>query len=98
MKRMAVVLSSAILLAIGVMPAVAQDKYPSKPIKVVVPFGPGSATDIVMRIVGEHMRPILGQPVLLENKPGASGIISIHNTPHSPPDATTLPTSNHAPT
>jgi tripartite-type tricarboxylate transporter receptor subunit TctC len=72
----------------------AQDKYPSKPIKVVVPFGPGSATDIVMRIVGEHMRPILGQPVVIENKPGAFGIIAIEDMARSRPDGYTLQIGN----
>jgi tripartite-type tricarboxylate transporter receptor subunit TctC len=70
----------AVLATLGLMiagPAVAQDKFPSKPIKIVVPFGPGSATDIVIRIVGEQMRQILGQNVLVENKPGAFGIIAI---------------------
>jgi tripartite-type tricarboxylate transporter receptor subunit TctC len=72
----------------------AQDKYPSKPIKVVVPFGPGSATDIVMRIVGEHMRPILGQPVVIENKPGAFGILAIEEMARSRPDGYTLQIGN----
>jgi tripartite-type tricarboxylate transporter receptor subunit TctC len=72
----------------------AQDKYPSKPVKVVVPFGPGSATDIVMRIVGEHMRQILGQPVVIENKPGAFGIIAIEDMARSKPDGYTLQIGN----
>src|SRR3954463_12128360 len=71
-----------------------QDKYPSKPVKVVVPFGPGSATDIVMRIVGEHMRPILGQPVVIENKPGAFGIIAIEDMARARPDGYTLQIGN----
>src|SRR5215831_5602397 len=75
MKRLSILL--LLVFAVGGTTASAQDKYPSKPIKVVVPFGPGSATDIVMRIVGEQMRPILGQPVLVENKPGAFGILAI---------------------
>jgi tripartite-type tricarboxylate transporter receptor subunit TctC len=89
-----VLLSAAFLVTIGVMPVAAQDKYPSKPVKVVVPFGPGSATDIVMRIVGEHMRPILGQPVLIENKPGAFGIIAIEDMARSRPDGYTLQIGN----
>src|SRR5882757_622180 len=80
----------ALFLAVGGVPTHAQDKYPSKPVKVVVPFGPGSATDIVMRIVGEQMRAILGQPVLIENKPGAFGIIAIEDMARSRPDGYTL--------
>jgi len=59
-----------------------------------VPFGPGSATDIVMRIVGEHMRPILGQPVVIENKPGAFGILAIEEMARSRPDGYTLQIGN----
>src|SRR5262249_10248710 len=91
MKRLIVLL--LLVFAYGI-PASAQDKYPSKPIKVVVPFGPGSATDIVMRIVGEHMRPILGQPVVIENKPGAFGILAIEDMARSKPDGYTLQIGN----
>src|SRR5256886_8586842 len=91
MKRLAILL---LVLAVGSATATAQDKYPSKPIKVVVPFGPGSATDIVMRIVAEQMRPILGQPVLVENKPGAFGILAIEEMTRSKPDGYTLQIGN----
>ena len=91
MKRLTVLL--LLVFACGTA-ASAQDKYPSKPIKVVVPFGPGSATDIVMRIVGEHMRPILGQPVVIENKPGAFGILAIEEMARSRPDGYTLQIGN----
>src|SRR5438876_2492775 len=90
MKR----LTLLILLALAATTAAAQDKYPAKPIKVVVPFGPGSATDIVMRIVGEQMRPILGQPVVIENKPGAFGILAIEEMARSKPDGYTLQIGN----
>src|ERR1700751_719530 len=83
-----------LLLAPGGADATAQDKYPAKPVKVVVPFGPGSATDIVMRIVGEQMRPILGQPLLIEKKPGAFGILAIEEMARSKPDGYTLQIGN----
>ncbi len=79
-----------LVLALGGADATAQDKYPAKPVKVVVPFGPGSATDIVMRIVGEQMRPILGQPLLIENKPGAFGILAIEEMARSKPDGSAI--------
>jgi tripartite-type tricarboxylate transporter receptor subunit TctC len=94
MKRLGALVLPAFLLAIVGPEAAAQDKYPSKPVKVVVPFGPGSATDIVIRIVGEHMRPILGQPVVVENKPGAFGIIAIEEMARSKPDGYTLQIGN----
>jgi tripartite-type tricarboxylate transporter receptor subunit TctC len=94
MKRLDILALSACFLAVGGSQVAAQDKYPAKPIKVVVPFGPGSATDIVMRIVGEHMRPILGQPVVIENKPGAGGIIAIEEMVRARPDGYTLQVGN----
>jgi tripartite-type tricarboxylate transporter receptor subunit TctC len=94
MQRLSMLLLSAAVLAAGGIEVAAQDKYPSKPVKVVVPFGPGSATDIVIRIVGEHMRPILGQPVVIENKPGAFGIIAIEDMARARPDGYTLQIGN----
>jgi tripartite-type tricarboxylate transporter receptor subunit TctC len=89
------ILCLSVLVFVVVGSAVhAQDKYPSKPVKVVVPFGPGSATDIVIRIVGENMRPILGQPVVIENKPGAFGIIAIEDMARARPDGYTLQIGN----
>lgn len=92
MKRLGLLF--LLVFAVSGVEAAAQDKYPSKPIKVVVPFGPGSATDIVIRIVGEHMRPILGQPVVIENKPGAFGILAIEEMARSRPDGYTLQIGN----
>src|SRR6266700_6683804 len=92
MKRLGLLF--LLVFAVSGVEVAAQDKYPSKPIKVVVPFGPRSATDIVMRIVGEHMRPILGQPVVIENKPGAFGILAIEEMARSRPDGYTLQIGN----
>jgi tripartite-type tricarboxylate transporter receptor subunit TctC len=92
MKRLGVMLLAGLFVAVGA--AQAQDKYPTKPVKVVVPFGPGSATDIVIRIVGEHIRPILGQPFVVENKPGAFGIIAVEEMARSRPDGYTLQVGN----
>jgi tripartite-type tricarboxylate transporter receptor subunit TctC len=94
MRRLGLILFAAACLALGGPAADAQDKFPVKPIKVVVPFGPGSATDIVIRIVGEHIRPILGQPFVIENKPGAFGIIAIEEMARARPDGYTLQIGN----
>jgi tripartite-type tricarboxylate transporter receptor subunit TctC len=89
MKRLiAAVFSSLCLVAGGA--AVAQDKYPSKPVKIVVPYAPGGATDITSRLFGEHMKNILGQPFVVENKPGAFGILGIEEMARSKPDGYTL--------
>src|ERR1044071_803501 len=80
--------------AIVCTPAQAQDKYPSKPVKVEVPFGAGSATDIVIRIVGDQLRHELGQQFVIENKPGAFGILAIEEMLKSKPDGYTLQIGN----
>ena len=77
MKRLHLILMSAIAVACGASAVAAQDKYPSKPVRVMVPFAAGSATDITIRIVGEQMRQQTGHGFLVENKPGAFGIIAI---------------------
>jgi len=87
-------LLAAACLIMGAAATQAQDKYPSKPIKVLVPYGPGSATDIAIRIVGEEMRHTLGQPVIVENKPGAFGIIAIEEMARAKPDGYTLQVGN----
>jgi tripartite-type tricarboxylate transporter receptor subunit TctC len=71
-----------------------QDKYPSKAVKILVPYGPGGATDIVARIVGEHLRDVLGQSFYVENKPGGYGMIAIEDLARSRPDGYTLMVGN----
>jgi tripartite-type tricarboxylate transporter receptor subunit TctC len=72
--------------------------YPSKPIRIIVPFTPGSATDVMARIVGERLHAAWGQPVFVENKPGAGGSIGIRDTARADPDGYTLAvvSSGHA--
>ena len=64
--------------------------YPSKPIRIIIPFATGSATDTVGRVFGEKLSTLLGQPVLIENKAGATGIIAADLVAKSTPDGYTL--------
>jgi tripartite-type tricarboxylate transporter receptor subunit TctC len=89
----AVSLLLAFGITVGSAPARA-DKYPSKPVKIVVPYAPGGATDIVARILGEQLRQILGQSFVVENKPGANGIVAINELAGSRPDGYTLMIGN----
>ncbi|WP_206735197.1 tripartite tricarboxylate transporter substrate binding protein [Bosea sp. Tri-44] len=83
-------LSTAAMLATGLaLPAAAQD-FPAKNIKFVVPFAAGSATDALARILGEHLSRTLGRPIVVENLPGASGIIAAQNVVRADPDGHTL--------
>jgi tripartite-type tricarboxylate transporter receptor subunit TctC len=81
-------------LAVTGRPAPAQDKFPSKPVKILVPYAPGGATDIVSRIVGEQMRNLLGQSFVVENKPGAFGILAIEEMARSRADGYTIQVGN----
>jgi tripartite-type tricarboxylate transporter receptor subunit TctC len=64
--------------------------YPSKPIRVIVPFTPGSATDVMGRLVAERLTAAWGQPVIVDNKPGAGGTIGIRETARAEPDGYTI--------
>ncbi len=82
------------LLSVAASSAVATgalaQAYPSKPIRIVVPTGAGGITDIVARIVGARLSERLGQPVLIDNRPGASGIIGTEVAARAAPDGYTL--------
>ena len=64
--------------------------WPSKPIKWVVPFAPGGTTDILARTIGEKLSVTLGQPIIVENKPGAGGGVGAEQVAKSPPDGYTI--------
>jgi tripartite-type tricarboxylate transporter receptor subunit TctC len=81
------------MMAVAVNPAVAQsaaDKYPDKPIKIIVPFPPGGSTDTLGRAIAQKLQEKWGQPVLVENRPGASTLIGSTAVAKSPPDGYTL--------
>jgi tripartite-type tricarboxylate transporter receptor subunit TctC len=72
----------------------AQERFPDRPIRVLVPYAPGGATDIVARVVGQEMQRALGQAVVIENKPGAAGILAIEQMARSRPDGYTVMIGN----
>lgn len=79
------------VVASGFAASVAQAQaYPSKPIRIVVPTGAGGITDIVARVVGARLSERVGQPVMIDNRPGASGIIGTEVAARAPPDGYTL--------
>jgi tripartite-type tricarboxylate transporter receptor subunit TctC len=93
MKFLTALMATVLALGFGA-PASAQDKYPSKPVKIVVPYAPGGGTDITARVFGDQLKNILGQQFVVENKPGAFGILAIEEMAQSKPDGYTLMIGN----
>jgi len=83
-------------LALWSVAAAAQD-YPSKPITIIVPFGPGSATDTITRVVGHELSVALKQTVVVENRVGANGAIAGSFVARAAPDGHTLFMSTNSP-
>ena len=94
MKSLLSILVTSACLALGAAPADAQDKYPARPIKILVPYAPGGATDIVARVLGDRLRESIGASIVVENKPGAYGILCLETMARSPADGYTLMLGN----
>jgi len=77
---------------LGLLPALAwpQSAYPNRPIKLVVPYPPGALTDLLARVIGERMTGSLGQPVVVDNKPGAGTLVGAEFVAKQPADGYTL--------
>jgi len=85
-----VFLASVAAMTCALQPAHAQGAYPNKPVKVIIGFGPGSGTDILARMMAEELRLVLGQPFIVDNRPGASAQIAASAVAKSPADGYTL--------
>ena len=90
--RRKLVVTAALSLAASLAPTLswAQAAWPNKPVRIVVPYAPGGANDILARVVAEKLAPSLGQPVLVENKPGAGAVIGTEVVVKAPADGHTL--------
>ena len=87
MKRLANILCT--LLASLPLAGQAQ-QYPSKPVRIIVPFAPGGGSDFIARFMAQRLTETLGSQVIVENKPGAGGVIGIEQGVKSPADGYTL--------
>lgn len=81
----------SLVCALGLKPALGQSQdYPNRPIKMIIPFSPGGASDLVGRILQTKLGEVLGQPIIIENRPGASGNIGMELAAKSAPDGYTI--------
>jgi len=79
----------ALFLSVAMLPAIGQ-QYPSKPVRIIVPFAPGGGSDFIARFIAQKLSASLGSQVIVENKPGAGGVIGIELGIKSPADGYTL--------
>jgi tripartite-type tricarboxylate transporter receptor subunit TctC len=83
--------------AVCPLAAMAAETYPSRPVTIIVPFGPGSGTDIVSRIIGERLGPALKGSIVVDDRPGANGSLAAAYVAKAPPDGYTLLMSTNSP-
>jgi len=88
--------AAAVVASSTLTPITVAQSYPTRPITMVVPYGAGGATDTIARILVDGMRGPLGQPIIVENMPGASGTIAVGRVARSPSDGYTLVLGNWA--
>ena len=90
LRRATLLLPGLALAKLALVNSAQAQDMPDRPVRIVVPTGAGGITDILARIVAQHLAPRIGQPVVIDNRPGASGIIGTEAVVRSRPDGTTL--------
>jgi tripartite-type tricarboxylate transporter receptor subunit TctC len=89
--------AAALMLTVPMVHAQTADNFPSKPIRIIVPFNAGSGSDETSRVYGEIVSKLLGQPVVVENRPGGSGLIAINTVKAAEPDGHTILLASNSP-
>jgi len=83
-------ITAVLALALCASIAIAQDNWPGRPVKMVVPYPPGALTDTLGRAIAERLSPALGQPIVVENRPGAGTLLAAEQVKNAPADGYTL--------
>jgi len=87
-------LSALLFCMLAAASASGQENYPNRTVRILVPYGPGGATDIIARIVAQHLTTELGQSFIVENRPGANGNLALEAAAKATPDGYTLLVGN----
>jgi tripartite-type tricarboxylate transporter receptor subunit TctC len=90
MKKLRTVGTWCVMLLLGAAPPLAADTYPDRAVHWIVPYPPGSGTDVVARLLGERLAEALGKPVVVDNKPGAGAAIGVDAVAKAAPDGYTI--------
>ena len=90
MKRNFGVCAALAALVLGGGAAMAADSYPTRPIRLIVPFPPGGSNDIIARVIGQQLGDRLGKPLVIDNRGGAGGLVGTETAVHAQPDGYTL--------
>ena len=90
LQSLLVLAAAGVSAGVGAQPAATERAYPARPVRIVVPFTPGSATDIIARIVGPKLAERWGRPVVIDNRPSAGGIVACTTVAEATPDGHTL--------
>lgn len=89
--------SALALPALALMPRPARAAFPDRPVRIIVPFAAGTSSDFQARMIGERMAPLLRQPVIVENRAGAGGVVGADAVAKAPPDGYTLLLGSNGP-
>jgi tripartite-type tricarboxylate transporter receptor subunit TctC len=90
LQSLLVLAAAGVSVGVGAQPATTESAYPARPVRIVVPFTPGSATDIIARVVAPRLAERWGRPVVIDNRPSAGGIVACTTVAEATPDGHTL--------